>query len=155
LGEVHRSWPSNIIILTAVAIVSLLILGTWQLLKGTLPERQAQIYLFAAVSLQHRFHAVALFSNFLPDAPACFRPSSSPVRSRQQPHGRLVICAIVMLVCIDTVRLKLDIPFALVSLPRAGFDRNGPLRSTQAPRHFDACRHGTPRRWRHPHRGIE
>jgi hypothetical protein len=120
-GEVHRSWPSNIIILTAVAIVSLLALGTWQLLKGTLTERQAQIYLFAAVSFNIAFMLSLSFPIFSPMLLPGFGLIFAGSLAGSNRIGRLAICAIVMLVCIDTVRLKLDIPFGF------GFFTEGPV----------------------------
>jgi hypothetical protein len=65
-GEVHKSWPLNMIFLTAVAVVLLLLLGTWQLLKGAQSERQAQIYLLAAVSFNIAFMLSLSFPIFAP-----------------------------------------------------------------------------------------
>jgi len=47
-----------------------------------------------------------------------------------------------MLVCIDTVRLKLDIPFGFGFLPRGRFrpQRSAPITQLRA---FDACRTGS------------
>jgi len=120
-GEVHRSWPSNVIILTAVAIVSLLIVGTWQLIKGIQSERQAQIYLFAAVSFNIAFMLSLSFPIFSPMLLPAFSLIFAGSLAGSNRTGRLVICAIVMLVCIDTVRLKLDIPFGF------GFFIEGPV----------------------------
>lgn len=114
-GEVHRSWPTNMIFLTAVAIVLLLILGTWQLLKGAQTEHQAQVYLFAAVSFNIAFMLSLSFPVFalmlLPGFGLIFAGSLAGSNRL----GRLAICAIVLLICIDAVRLKLDIPFGFGS----------------------------------------
>jgi hypothetical protein len=120
-GEVHRSWPSNVIILTAVAIVSLLVLGTWQLLKSTLTERQAQIYLFAAVSFNIAFMLSLSFPVFSPMLLPGFGLIFAGSLAGGNRIGRIVVCAIVLLVCVDTVRLKLDIPFGF------GFFTEGPV----------------------------
>jgi hypothetical protein len=114
-GEVHRSWPLNMIFLTAVAIVFLLILGTGQLLRGTLTERQAQIYLFAAVSFNVAFMLSLSFPMFSPMLLPGFGLIFACSLAGSGRLGRLAVCAIVMLVCVDTVRLKLDVPFGFGS----------------------------------------
>jgi hypothetical protein len=114
-GEVHRSWPLNMIFLTAVAIVFLLILGTGQLLRGTLTERQAQIYLFAAVSFNVAFMLSLSFPMFSPMLLPGFGLIFASSLAGSSRLGRLAVCAIVMLVCVDTVRLKLDVPFGFGS----------------------------------------
>jgi Dolichyl-phosphate-mannose-protein mannosyltransferase len=114
-GEVHASWPMNLIFLTAVAVVLLLILGTWQLLKGTQSERQAQIYLFAAVSFNIAFMlslSYPMFSPMLLPGLGLIVAGSLAGSGRL---GQLAVCAIVFLVAIDTVRLKLDKPFGFGS----------------------------------------
>ena len=120
-GEAHKSWPLNMIFLTAVAVVLLLILGTWRLLQGVQSERQAQIYLLAAVSFNIAFMLSLSFPMFsamlLPGFGLIFAGSLAG-SSRL---GRLVVCAIVMLVCVDTVRLRLDTPFGF------GFFTDGPV----------------------------
>src|SRR5882757_1548224 len=102
-GQVHRSWPSNTIMLTAVAIVSLLVFGTWQLLKGTLTERQAQIYLFAAVSFNIAFMLSLSFPLFSPMLLPGFGLLFAGSLAGSNRIGRLAVCAIVLLVCVDTV----------------------------------------------------
>jgi hypothetical protein len=114
-GEVHKSWPLNMIFLTAVAIVFLLILGTWQLLKGTQTERHAQIYLFAAVSFNIAFMLSLSFPIFAPMLLPGFGLIFAGSLAGSSRLGRLAICAVVLLVCIDTVRLKLDVPFGFGS----------------------------------------
>jgi hypothetical protein len=120
-GEVHRSWPSNTIMLTAIAIVSLLSFGTWKLLKGTLTERQAQIYLFAAVSFNIAFMLSLSFPLFSPMLLPGFGLLFAGSLAGSNRIGRLAVSAIVLLVCIDTVRLKLDVPFGF------GFLTEGPV----------------------------
>lgn len=120
-GAAHRSWPLNMIFLTAVAVVTLLILGTWQLLKGSLTERQAQIYLFAAVSFNIAFMLSLSFPMFSPMLLPGFGLVFAGSLAGSNRLGRLAICAIVMLVCVDTVRLRLDIPFGF------GFFADGPV----------------------------
>jgi hypothetical protein len=114
-GEVHASWPINMIFLTAVAVVFLLIIGTWQLLKGTLSEHQAQVYLFAAVS----FNIAFMLSLSYPMFAAMLLPGFGLILAGSLAGsnrlGRLAVCTVVMLVCVDAVRLKLDIPFAFGS----------------------------------------
>jgi hypothetical protein len=110
-GEVHRSWPLNMIFLTAVAIIFILIVGSWQLLKGTQTDRQAQIYLFAAVSFNIAFMLSLSFPMFSPMLLPGFGLIFAGSLVGSNRLGRLVVCAIVLLVCVDTVRLKLDIPF--------------------------------------------
>jgi hypothetical protein len=120
-GEAHKSWPLNMIFLTAVAVVLLLILGTWQLLKGAQSERQAQIYLLAAVSFNIAFMlslSFPMFSAMLLPGFGLICAGSLAGSSRL---GRLAVCAIVMLVCVDTVRLRLDTPFGF------GFFTDGPV----------------------------
>jgi hypothetical protein len=114
-GEVHKSWPLNMIFLTVVAVVLLLILGTWQLLKGTQTERQAQIYLFAAVSFNIAFMLSLSFPIFAPMLLPGFGLIFAGSLAGSSRLGRLAICAVVLLVCIDTVRLKLDVPFGFGS----------------------------------------
>lgn len=114
-GAAHASWPSNMIFLTAVAVVFLLILGTLQLLKKNLSERQAQIYLFAAVS----FNIAFMLSLSFPIFPAMLLPGFGLIiggsLAGSSRLGRLAVYAVVFLVCVDAVRLKLDIPFAFGS----------------------------------------
>jgi hypothetical protein len=110
-GEVHRSWPLNMIFLTIVGVVVLLILGTWQLLRGTQTDRQAQIYLFAAVSFNIAFMLSLSFPLFAPMLLPGFGLLFAGALTGSNRLGRVAVCAIVMLVCIDTVRLKLDVPF--------------------------------------------
>ena len=115
LGEVHASWPMDMIFLTAAAVVFLLILGTWQLLKRTQSERQAQIYLLAAVSFNIAFMlslSYPMFSAMLLPGFGLIIAGSLAGSGRL---GQLVICVIVFLVGIDTVRLKLDKPFGFGS----------------------------------------
>ena len=114
-GEVHKSWPVNMIFLTAVAVVFLLILGTWQLLRGTLTDREAQIYLFAAVSFNIAFMLSLSFPMFAPMLLPGFGLIFAGSLAGSSRLGRLAICAVVLLVCIDTVRLKLDVPFGFGS----------------------------------------
>jgi hypothetical protein len=120
-GEAHRSWPSNTIFLTAVAIVLLLLIGTWQLLKGTQTERQAQLYLFAAVSFNIAFMLSLSFPMFsamlLPGFGLIFACSLAGSNRL----GKVAVCAIALLVCVDAVRLRLDIPFGF------GFFVDGPV----------------------------
>jgi Dolichyl-phosphate-mannose-protein mannosyltransferase len=114
-GAAHASWPLNMIFLTAVAVVALLILGTWQLLKGSLSERQAQIYLLAAVSFNIAFMlslSYPMFSAMLLPGFGLIVACSLAGSSRL---GRLAICVILLLVCVDTLRLKLDKPFGFGS----------------------------------------
>jgi hypothetical protein len=110
-GEAHRSWPTNTIFLTAVAIVILLIAGTGQLLKGNQTDRQAQIYLLAAVSFNIAFMlslSFPMFSAMLLPGLGLILAASLAGSNRL---GQLAVCAVAMLVCVDVVRLKLDIPF--------------------------------------------
>jgi hypothetical protein len=107
--------------LTAVAIVSLLVLGTWQLLKGTLTERQAQTYLFAAVSFNIAFMLSLSFPLFSPMLLPGFGLLFAGSLAGSNRIGRLAVYAIVLLVCVDTVRLKLDVPFGF------GFFTEGPV----------------------------
>jgi Dolichyl-phosphate-mannose-protein mannosyltransferase len=126
-GEVHASWPMNMIFLTAVAVVFLLILGTWQLLKRTQSERQAQIYLFAAVSFNIAFMlslSYPMFSAMLLPGFGLIVAGSLAGSSRL---GQLAVCVVVFLVCIDTVRLKLDKPFGFGSFS------DGPVATATVP----------------------
>lgn len=110
-GEFHRFWPLNVISFTAVAVVLLLIRGTRQLFKGTLSQHQAQVYLLAAVS----FNIAFMLSLSYPMFAAMLLPGFGLVfagsLAGSNRLGRLAICAIVLVVCIDAVRLKLDVPF--------------------------------------------
>ena len=125
-GQAHHSWPTNTIFLMLVAIVVLLILGTWQLLKGTQSERQAQIYLMAAVS----FNIAFMLSLSYPMMASMLLPglglviAGSLAGSRRL--GRLAVYAVVMLVCVDVVRTKLEIPFDF------GFFADGPVSTATA-----------------------
>jgi hypothetical protein len=114
-GKAHASWPLNMIFLTAVAIVFLLIVGTWQLVKRTQSEHQVQIYLFAAVS----FNIAFMLSLSYPMFPAMLLPGLGLIVAGSLAGsgrlGQLIVCAIVFLVCVDTVRLKLDKPFGFGS----------------------------------------
>lgn len=121
-GQAHDSWPgANTIILMLIAIVVLLILGTWQLLNGTQNERQAQIYLMAVVS----FNIAFMLSLSYPLFTAMLLPgiglivAGSLAGSRRL--GQLAVYAVVMLVCVDVVRIKLDVPFQF------GFLTDGPV----------------------------
>ncbi len=118
-GQVHRSWPYNTIFLTLVAVVVLLILGTWQLVKGTLSARQAQVYLMAAVSFNIAFMLSLSYPMFSPMLLPGFGLVLAGAIAGSQRLGRLAVYAIVLLICVDTVRLKLDIPF--------GFFVDGPV----------------------------
>lgn len=120
-GEAHRSWPTNTIFLTAVAIVILLIAGTGQLLKGNQTDRQAQIYLLAAVSFNIAFMlslSFPMFSAMLLPGLGLILAASLAGSNRL---GQLAVCAVAVLVCVDVVRLKLDIPFGF------GFFTEGPV----------------------------
>ena len=121
-GHAHHSWPgANTISLMIVALVVLLAFGTWQLLNGTQSEYQAQIYLMAAVS----FNIAFMLSLSYPCFTAMLLPgigllvAGSLAASRGL--GRLAVYAVVMLLCVDVVRIKLDIPFQF------GFLVDGPV----------------------------
>jgi hypothetical protein len=120
-GEGHKSWPLNMIFLTAVAIVLLLIIGTWQLFKGAQTEHQAQIYLLAAVSFNIAFMLSLSFPMFAPMLLPGFGLIFAGSLAGSSRLGQLAVCAVVMLVCVDTVRLKMDIPFGF------GFFTDGPV----------------------------
>jgi hypothetical protein len=110
-GEAHKSWPSNMIFVTIVAVVVLLLLGTWQLLKGTLTEHQAQVYLMAAVSFNIAFMLSLSFPIFAPMLlPGVGLIIAGSIAGSRR-LGRLAVYAIVLLVCVDAVRLKLELPF--------------------------------------------
>jgi hypothetical protein len=98
-----------------VAIVFLLILGTWQLLKRTQSERQEQIYLFAAVSFNIAFMLSLSYPMFSPMLLPGFGLVVAGALAGSSRLGQLVVCIVVFLVCIDTVRLKLDKPFSFGS----------------------------------------
>jgi hypothetical protein len=110
-GQVHNSWPVNTIFLTLVAVIVVLIFGTWQLIRGSQSERRAQIYLMAAVS----FNIAFMLSLSYPMFAAMLLPglglviAGSLAGSRR--FGRLTVYAVVMLLCVDVVRMKLEIPF--------------------------------------------
>ena len=126
-GVVHGSWPINMIFLTAVAVVFLLILGTWQLIKGAQSERQAQIYLFAAVSFNIAFMlslSYPMFSPMLLPGLGLIVAGSLAGSNRL---GQFAVCTIVLFVCVDTVRLKLDKPFGFGSFS------DGPVASAAVP----------------------
>jgi hypothetical protein len=120
-GEVHKSWPLNTIFLTIVAVLVLLGLGTWQLLKGTMSERQAQVYLMAAVSFNIAFMLSLSFPMFAPMLLPGFGLVFAGAIASSRRFGRLVVYAIVLLVCVDSVRFKLDYPFGF------GFFADGPV----------------------------
>jgi hypothetical protein len=134
-GQAHQSWPLNMIFLTVVAVIFLLLLGTWQLLKGTQTERQAQIYLFAAVSFNIAFMLSLSFPLFSPMLLPGFGLIFAGALAGSNRIGRLAICGVVMLVCVDAVRLKLDMPFGF------SFFAEGPVSTATA--HSDQARlHG-------------
>ena len=121
-GQAHPSWPgSNTIFLTLVAVVILLILGTWQLLKGTQSERQAQVYLMAAVSFNIAFMLSLSFPMFSPMLLPGLGLIVAGSLAGSRRLGRLAVYAVVMLVCVDAVRMKLDVPFEF------GFFADGPV----------------------------
>jgi hypothetical protein len=120
-GEFHRFWPLNIIFFTSVAVVLLLIRGTGLFLEGILSEHQAQVYLLAAVSFNIAFMLSLSYPMFaamlLPGFGLIFACSLAGSDSL----GRLAICAVVLLFCVDSVRFKLDVPFSF------GFFTDGPV----------------------------
>ena len=120
-GEAHKSWPLNTIFLTVVALLVLLVLGTWQLLKGNQSERQAQVYLMAAVSFNIAFMLSLSFPMFSPMLLPGFGLIFAAAIMGSHRLGRLAVCTIVLLVCVDTVRMKLDVPFGF------GFFVDGPV----------------------------
>jgi hypothetical protein len=111
IGHAHQSWPTNAILLAGMGIVALLAVGTWQLVTGSLNDRQAQIYLFAAVS----FNIAFMLSLSYPLFPAMLLPGLGLLiaggLTGSRGLARLVIYAIVLLVCADLVRIKLETPF--------------------------------------------
>ena len=120
-GEFHRFWPLNMVFFTAVAVVLLLLRGTRQFLKGTLSEHQAQVYLLAVASFNIAFMLSLSYPMFaamlLPGFGLIFAGSLAG----SNPLGRLAICAVVLLLCVDSVRFKLDVPFGF------GFFTDGPV----------------------------
>lgn len=120
-GAVHKSWPQNTIFLTVVGCVVLLLIGTWQLLKGGQSERQAQVYLMAAVSFNIAFMLSLSYPIFAPMLLPGFGLIFAGAIAGSRRFGRLTVCAVVLLVCVDTVRLKLDFPFGF------GFFGDGPV----------------------------
>lgn len=121
-GHAHHSWPgSNTIFLTGVAIVVLLLLGTWQLLRGNPSERQAQVYLMAAVSFNIAFMLSLSYPIFAPMLLPGLGLVIAGSLAGSSRLGRLAVYAIVMLVCVDVVRMKLDSPFSF------GFLTDGPV----------------------------
>lgn len=126
-GLVHASWPTNTIFLTAVAVVLLLIFGTWQLLKRTQSEHQAQIYLFAAVSFNIAFMLSLSYPMFAPMLLPGFGLIVAGSLAGSTRLGQLAVCVIVFLVYIDTVRLKMDKPFGFGSFA------DGPVATANVP----------------------
>lgn len=120
-GEAHKSWPLNTIFLTLVALLVLLVLGTWQLLKGNQSERQAQVYLMAAVSFNIAFMLSLSFPMFSAMLLPGFGLIFAGAIMGSHRLGRLAVCTIVLLVCVDTVRIRLDVPFGF------GFFVDGPV----------------------------
>lgn len=111
IGQAHQSWPTNAILLAGMGIVVLLAVGTWQLVTGSLNDRQAQVYLFAAVS----FNIAFMLSLSYPLFAAMLLPGLGLLiaggLTGSRGLARLVIYGVVFLVCADVVRIKLETPF--------------------------------------------
>jgi hypothetical protein len=111
VGKPHLSWPININLLMCMGIVALLAVGTWQMVAGRMNDRQAQVYLLAAVS----FNTAFMLSLSFPIFPAMMLPGIGLLIAGgvagSRGVARLAICAVVLMLCVDVVRIKLDEPF--------------------------------------------
>lgn len=115
VGHAHVSWPVNTTILMGMGIVAVLAVETGQLLWGTLSDRGAQVYLLAAVA----FNTAFMLSLSFPVFPAMLLPGIGLLiaggLAGSRGVGRLAIYAVVLVLCIDTVRMKMDSPFGFGS----------------------------------------
>jgi hypothetical protein len=115
IGHPHVSWPVNVTLLMCMGIVALLAVGTWQLLTGSLNDRQAQVYLLAAVS----FNIAFMLSLSFPVFPAMLLPGIGLLivggLAGSRGVGRLAVYAVALMLCTNLVRLKLDFPFGFGS----------------------------------------
>src|SRR6202034_2650805 len=84
---------------------------TSQLLKGTQNERQAQIYLMATVSFSIAFMQSLSYPMFAPMLLPGLGLIVAGSLAGSRGLGRLAVYAVVMLVCVDAVRMKLDVPY--------------------------------------------
>jgi hypothetical protein len=115
IGHAHVSWPVNTTILMCMGIVALLAVGTWQLVAGRMNERQAQVYLLAAVS----FNTAFMLSLSFPIFPAMLLPGIGLLiaggLAGSRGIGRLAVYAVALMLCTDLMRIKLDQPFGFGS----------------------------------------
>jgi len=115
IGQAHASWPTNTIFLAGIGVLTLLGIGTWQLLSGSINDRQAQVYLFAAVS----FNTAFMLSLSYPLFPAMLLPGIGLLfvggLAGSSGPARMAIYAVIVLLCTDLVRIKLDEPFGFGS----------------------------------------
>jgi len=115
VGQAHVSWPVNLTILMCMGIVVLLAVGSWQLLAGSMNERQAQVYLLAAVS----FNIAFMLSLSFPIFPAMLLPGIGLLiaggLAGSRGVGRLAVYAVALMLCTDVMRIKLDRPFGFGS----------------------------------------
>jgi 4-amino-4-deoxy-L-arabinose transferase-like glycosyltransferase len=115
IGHAHVSWPVNMTILMCMGIAAVLAVGTWQLLWGSLSDRRAQAYLLAAVS----FNTAFMLSLSFPVFPAMLLPGIGLLiaggLAGGRGVGRLAIYAVVLMLCTNLMRMKLDSPFGFGS----------------------------------------
>ncbi len=115
IGQPHLSWSANTTILMCLGIVAVLAVGTWRLVSRSLNDRQAQMYLLAAVA----FNTAFMLSLSFPVFPAMLLPGIGLLiaggLAGSRGVGRLAVYAVALMLCTNVTRAKLDLPFGFGS----------------------------------------